>query len=73
MRYLKPDRTKPKVKFQLRWISLLSKSSQINTTASRLYYELGVNGEKKLIETGILIIKMEKVHFRLVNLEIVKV
>ena len=37
---------------QLRWISLFSKSSWIKTTASGLSYELGVNGEKKLTETG---------------------
>ena len=37
-------RPKPKVNVQLRWISLFSKSSWIKTTASGLYYELGVNG-----------------------------
>ena len=38
------------------------KSSCIKTTASGLsYYELGVNGEKKLMETGILI-KMDIAH-----------
>ena len=51
-------RSKPKVNVQLRWISLFSKSSWIKTTASGLSYELGVNGEKKLMETGILLIKM---------------
>ena len=40
-------RPKPKVNFQLHWISLFSKSSWIKTTASGLSYELGVNGEKK--------------------------
>ena len=40
-------RPKPKVKVQLRWISLFSNSSWINTTAGGLSYELGVNGEKK--------------------------
>ena len=54
---------------QLRWISLFSKSSWIKTTASGLSYELGVNGEKKLMETGMLLIKMDIVHFTLVNLE----
>ena len=44
---------------QLRWISLFSKSSSIKTTASGLSYELGVNGEKKLMETEILVIKIE--------------
>ena len=39
---------------QLGWISLFSKSSSFKTTASGLSYELGVNGEKKLMETGIL-------------------
>ena len=48
MHYLKPDPNKPKVNVQLRWISLFSKSSWIKTTASGLYYELGVNGEKKV-------------------------
>ena len=38
---------KPKVNVQLCWISLFSKSTWIKTTASGLYYALGVNGEKK--------------------------
>ena len=58
---------------QLLWISLFSKSSWIKTTASGLSYELGVNGEKKLMETGILLIKMDIAHFTLVNLEILTV
>ena len=66
-------RPKPKVNAQLRWISLFSKSSWIKTTASGLSYELGVNGEKKLMETGILLIKMDIAHFTLVNLEILTV
>ena len=53
---------------QLRCISLFSKSSWIKATASDLSYELGVNGEKKkLSETGILLIKMDIAHLRLVN------
>ena len=61
-------RPKPKVNVhQLRWISLFSKPSWIKTTASGLSYELGVNGEKKLMETGILLIKMDIAHFTLVN------
>ena len=63
-------RPKPKVNVQLRWISLFSKSSWIKTTASGLSYELGVNGEKKkLMETGILLIKMDipLAHFTLVT------
>ena len=55
---------------QLRWISLFSKSSWIKTTASGLSFELGVNGEKKLMETGILLIKMDIANFALVNFEI---
>ena len=47
---------------QLRWISLFSKSSWSKTTASGLTYEQVLNGEKKLMETGILLIKMEIVH-----------
>ena len=62
-------RPKPKVNVQLRWISLFSKSSWIKTTASGLSYELGVNGEKKLMETEMLLIKMDIAHFTLVNLE----
>ena len=58
---------------QLRWISLFSKSSWIKTTVSGSSYELGVNGEKKLIETGILLIKMEIVHLTLVNPEVLTV
>ena len=41
-------RPKPKVNVQLRWISLFSKSSWINSTASGLTYELVVNGGKKV-------------------------
>ena len=66
-------RPKSKVNIQLRWISLFSKSSWIKTTVSGSSYELGVNGEKKLIETGILLIKMEIVHLTLVNPEILTV
>ena len=66
-------RLKPKVNVQLRWISLFSKSSWIKTTVSGSSYELGVNGEKKLMKTGILLIKMEIAHFTLVNLEILTV
>ena len=64
---------KPKVNVQLHWISLFPKSSWIKITASGLSYELGVNGEKKLMETGILLIKMDIAHFTLVNLEILTV
>ena len=39
--------------------SLFSKSSWIKTTASSLSYELVVNGEKKLMKTGILLINMD--------------
>ena len=66
-------RPKPKVNVQLRWISLFSKSSWIKTTASGLSYELCVNGEKQLMETGILLIKINIAHFLLVNLEILTV
>ena len=62
-------RRKPKVNVQLRWISIFSKSSWIKTTASGLSYELCVNGEKKLMETGILLIKMDTAHFTLVKLK----
>ena len=42
-------RPKPKVNIQwLRWISRFSKSSWIETTASGLSYELGVNGAKEV-------------------------
>ena len=57
----------------LRWISIFSKSSWIKATVSGLSYELGVDGEKKLMETGILLIKVEITHFILVNLEILTV
>ena len=63
-------RPKPKVNVQLRWISRFSKSSWIETTASGLSYELGVNGAKKLMETGILLIKMDIAHFTLVNMRV---
>ena len=58
---------------QSRWICPFSKSSWIKTTASGLSYELGENGEKKLMETGILLIEMDIIHFTLVNLEILTV
>ena len=66
-------RPKPKVNVQLCWISIFSKSSWIKTVASGLSYELGVNGEKTLMETGILLIKMDIGNFTLVNLEILTV
>ena len=75
MNYLKPD-PKPKVmSVQLRWISPFSKSSWIKTAANVSSYELGENGDKKvkLLETGILLIKMDIAHFTLVSLEIVTV
>ena len=66
-------RPKPKENVQLLWISLFSKSSWIKTTACGLSYELGVNGEKKLMETGILLIKMDIAYFTLLKLEILTV
>ena len=63
-------RPKPKVNVQLRWISRFSKSSWIETTASGLSYELGVHGAKKLIETEILLIKMDIAHFTLLNMRV---
>ena len=45
----------------------------MKTTASNLSYELGVNGEKKLMETGILLIKMDIGNLTLVNLEVLTV
>ena len=56
-------RPKPKLNVQLCWISLFSKSCWIKTTASGSSYQLGVDGEKKFRETGILLIKMETGHF----------
>ena len=41
-------RPKPKVNVQLCWISLFSKFTWITTTATVLFHELGVNGEKKV-------------------------
>ena len=58
---------------QLWWISLFSKSSLIKTTASDLSYELGVNGGKKFMETGILLIKTDIAYLTLVNLGILTV
>ena len=63
-------RPKPKVNAQWRWISLFATSNSIKTTTSGLSYELGVNGEKKLMETGILLIKMNIAHFTMINLGI---
>ena len=59
MRCLEPDQAQSKFPVALYLlISLFSKSSWIKTTASRLSYELGVNGKKKSMKTGILLIKM---------------
>ena len=55
---------------QLCWISLFSKSSWIKTSASDLSYDLGANGEKKFMETGILLIEMDIAYLTLVNLGI---
>ena len=66
-------RPKPKVNIQLLWISLFSNCSQIKTTASGLSHELGLNGEKRLMETGILLLKMGIANFTQVNLEILTV
>ena len=66
-------RFKPKVNVHLRWRSLFSKSIWTETTAKGLSCELGVNGEKKLMESGVLLIKMNIAHFTLVNLEILTV
>ena len=49
--------TNPKVNVQLRSISIFLKSSQIKTTTSRLSYELGENGEKKVNGTWDIINK----------------
>ena len=57
---------------QLCCISLFSKSSWIKTTVSDLSYELGANGGKKFVETGILI-KIDIAYFTLVNLGILTV
>ena len=70
MRALFKTRPKPKVNVQLNWISRFSKSSWIETTASGLSYELGVNGSKMLMETEVLLIKMEIAHFTLVNIRV---
>ena len=69
MRALFKIRPKPKVNVQLNWISRFSKSSWIETTATSLSYELGVNGAKKL-EIGIFLIKMDIAHFTLVNMRV---
>ena len=66
-------RSKPKVNVHLRWRILFSKSIWTETTAKGLSCELGVNGEKKLMESGVLLIKMNIAHFTLVNLEILTV
>ena len=61
---------KGNVNVQLNWISRFSKSSWTETTASGLSYELGVNGAKKLMETWILLIKMDIAQFTLVNMRV---
>ena len=69
MHYLK--NTKPEVNVQFALDQSISKVQlDYKTAASRLSYEVGVNGEKKSIEAGILLIKMDIAHFTLVNMEI---
>ena len=51
---------KPKVNVQVRWISLFSKSSWNETTASGLSYELGVNCGKKVNGNWDIINKISK-------------
>ena len=58
---------------QLRWISLFSKSTWIKITASGLSYELGVDGEKTLMDTEILLIEMDIADFTLVDLKILAI
>ena len=58
---------------QLRWISLFSKSTWIKITASGSSYELGVDGEKTLMDTEILLIEMDKTYFTLVDLKILAI
>ena len=70
---LSKTRHRSRVNVQLHWVSLFSKSSRIKTAVSGLPYELGVNGEKKLMETEILLIKIDIAHFTLVNLNILTV
>ena len=70
MHALFKTRPKPKVNVQLNWISRFSKSSWIETTTGGLSNELGVNGAKKLMETGILLIKTDIAHFTLVNMRV---
>ena len=65
-------RPKPKVNVQLRWISRFSKSSWIDTTASGLSYELGVNGAKKVNGNWDIILKNghSTFHFILGNMRV---
>ena len=58
---------------QLRWISLFSKSTWIKITASGSSHELGVDGEKTLMDTEILLIEMDKTYFTLVDLKILAI
>ena len=58
---------------QLRWISLFSKSTWIKIIASGLSYELGVDGEKTLMDTEILLIEMDIADFTLVDLKILAI
>ena len=51
------------------WVGLVHFQSWIKTTASGLSYELGVNGEKRVNGTRILLIKIDISHFTLVNPE----
>ena len=62
MRYSKPNPSQKKCPGALDQFIL--KSNCIKTTSSGLSYELGVNSEKKVNGTGILI-KMDKAHFAL--------
>ena len=48
MRYLKPDQAQRQSKCPVALDWSIFKCSLIKTTASRLSYELGINGEKKI-------------------------
>ena len=49
----------PKVNVQLRWISLFSSLVELRLLLVVLSYELGINGDKKLMETGMLLVKID--------------
>ena len=62
MHYLKPDPI-PKWMFSCVGLVYFQSLFGLRLTASGLSYGLGLSGEEKIMETGILLLKMDIAHF----------